>query len=305
MPPSRRIGGEPSLDPDFPDPSIIQDEGGSWYAFGTAGNGNQIQVAKADDLYGPWDLLDTNALEDAGPWASGRNTWAPDVRRLRDGSYVMYYSGEVKSDRRFHCIGAAVSETITGPYTPYADPFACDLSKGGAIDASGFEDADGKQYVVYKVDGNSLGHGGSCMNDKAPIVATPILMQEVGSDGVSRIGDPVQIFDRSKQDGPLVEAPSLLRTDEGLYVLFFSSGCYTEESYNVNYATSTSLTGPYQRADKPILITGQYNMRAPGGATGIFYKDGIGVAFHADCPAGRCLYTSDTVINGREVRFVM
>ncbi|KAI1075624.1 glycoside hydrolase family 43 protein [Whalleya microplaca] len=305
MPPSRRIGGEPALDPDFPDPSIIQDPSGTWYAFATAGNGKQIQVANATDLYGPWTLLNVDALPRAGAWSTGKNTWAPDVRRTRNGTYVMYYSGEVLSNKMFHCIGTATSSSILGPYTPADTPFACDLTTGGSIDPSGFQDADGKQYVVYKVDGNSLGHGGSCKNDKAPIVPTPILMQEVGSDGVTKIGNATQIFDRTEQDGPLVEAPSLLRTDEGLYVLFFSSGCFTEESYNVNYATSSSLEGPYQRADKPILITGQYNMRAPGGATGIFYEDGIGVAFHADCPAGRCLYTSDTVINDKVVRFVM
>lgn len=40
----------------------------------------------------------------------------------------------------------------------------CPLSQGGAIDASGYDD-NGQRYVVYKVDGNSIGHGGACGND--------------------------------------------------------------------------------------------------------------------------------------------
>lgn len=33
-------------------------------------------------------------------------------------------------------------------------------SQGGAIDPAGFVESDGSHYVVYKIDGNSIGHGG-------------------------------------------------------------------------------------------------------------------------------------------------
>lgn len=34
---------------------------------------------------------------------------------------------------------------------------------------------------------------------KAPIVATPIMLQRVGDDGMTKIGDPIKIFDRATQ----------------------------------------------------------------------------------------------------------
>ncbi|KAI1799954.1 glycoside hydrolase family 43 protein [Daldinia bambusicola] len=302
----RRGGDDPVFDSDFADPSIIQDEDGMWYGFGTAGNDKQVQVSTGESMYGTWNLLkDIDALPRSASWTTGRHTWAPDVRRARNGKYVMYYSGEVAEDSAHHCIGAAVADVITGPYVPEDEPFACNLTAGGSIDASGFQDADGKQYVLYKVDGNSVGHGGSCSNTNSPIVPTPIMLQEVEEDGVTKVGEPIEIFNRSDEDGPLVEAPSMLRTDNGLYILFFSSGCYLEPSYNVNYATSTSLTGPFQRAQRPVIKSGEYTLHAPGGATAVHVGDKVGIAFHADCQQGRCMHTSHTVVDGREVRVVM
>ena len=77
----------------------------------------------------------------------------------------MYYSATTNADTSKHCVGVAVSKTVTGPYTPVGSTaLICPLSQGGAIDASGFSD-NGNRYIVYKIDGNSIGHGGSCGND--------------------------------------------------------------------------------------------------------------------------------------------
>lgn len=79
---SQSVHGEATraLDTDFPDPCVIKTDAG-YYAFGTAGNGVNIQVARSDD-FSSWDLLsDTDALPGPFPdWiASEPNTWAPDV----------------------------------------------------------------------------------------------------------------------------------------------------------------------------------------------------------------------------------
>ncbi|OTA99899.1 glycoside hydrolase family 43 protein [Hypoxylon sp. CI-4A] len=302
----RRANDGPAFPQDFADPSVTQDEDGTWYAFGTTGNGKQIQVARSEGIYGNWSLLDeVDAMPEVASWSTGTNTWAPDVHLLSDGKYVMYFAGEVANNTKFHCIGVAVSDEVTGPYVPEDEPFACNTNTGGAIDPSGFEDDGGTRYVVYKVDGNSIGHGGSCGNTVEPIVPTPIMLQEVKKNGVTKVGDPVEILDRTDDDGPYVEAPSLLRTDNGLYILFFSSGCYTESTYNVNYATSTSLTGPYKRAQTPMIKTGEFSLQAPGGATAVNVWDKVGVVFHANCPTGRCMYTTPTVVDGREVKVEM
>lgn len=148
-------------------------------------------------------------------------------------------------------------------------PLACpDLhTLGGAIDPDGFYDpSTHKRYVVYKTDGNSLGHGGTCSNSIAPIMPTPLMLQEVSThDGITPIGGPVQLLDRDVIDGPLIEAPSLHRSAEGIYFLFYSSNCFTTPAYDVAYATATNINGPYTRATRPLLITSDANLVGPGG----------------------------------------
>lgn len=113
-------------------------------------------MASASSPDGPWTWLDHDALPDSGAWTSGTDNWAPDVRRMPQGSqnlYIMTYSGELASDTAHHCIGIATSNDIAGPYTPHDTPVICPdiASTGGAIDSSGFYDVKAnKRYIVYK-----------------------------------------------------------------------------------------------------------------------------------------------------------
>lgn len=179
----------PEINMDFPDPALIQ-VGSTWYSFATNSNGMHIQAASAPAVDGPWTWIDTDVLPFGG-WTTGNNTWAPDVRQVADGTFVLYFAGEYPGAGGKHCIGVATSNTVLGPYTPQNQTFACPLDQGGAIDASGFVDpATGTRYVVYKVDGNSVGHGGDCNNGVAPLVPTPIMLQEVQADGFTPVGAP-------------------------------------------------------------------------------------------------------------------
>lgn len=163
---------------------------------------------------------------------------------------------------------------------------------------TGFRDANGEYYVVYKIDGNSIGHGGSCNNGVAPIVPTPIQLLRLDSDAISPMGAPVTILDRDAADGPLIEAPSLIRVTSLLslppvtYVLFFSSNCYSTTLYDVSYATSNSLTGTYTKSKQPLLTTGNDGLYGPGGATAS--ADGSVIVYHAFCgtdlASGRCMH---------------
>ncbi|KKY22700.1 putative glycosyl hydrolase family 43 protein [Phaeomoniella chlamydospora] len=250
----------------FPDPSILHINDIT-YAFATNNRLStladlvHIQVATSQDNH-TWSLhSDHDALPDPGSWALHFGVWAPDVVRLSDGSFVLYYSAQHRSHPGTHCIGAAFSPPSAplGPYTPLSEPIACPIHLGGAIDPDGFYDpSTGKQYISYKIDGNNLGHGGSCRNTIPPIVPTPILLQEVSpSDGVTPIGSPREILDLDfALDGPLIEAPSLYRSREGIYFLFYSSDCFTTEGYDVKYATSPYIWGPYERAENSLLRTG-------------------------------------------------
>lgn len=163
---------------DFPDPSLEQvsvtapssasracltshikawpSDGGKWYAFATNGNGFNIQVAVADTPDGPWSVINHDALPNAGSWTTGANNWAPDVKRMppeENHRYIMTYSGALKGNQPYHCVGIATSNNIEGPYTPQDSPAICPdiASTGGAIDSSSFYDqVNNKRYVVYK-----------------------------------------------------------------------------------------------------------------------------------------------------------
>lgn len=93
--------------------------------------------------------------------------------------------------------------------------------------------------VITEVDGNHVGHGGECGNTVQPIVPTPIMLQKMHKNGTTPDGPAVQILDRTTEDGPLIEAPDISRSKEGVYFLFYSSGCTRSPSY-VSAAARTS-----------------------------------------------------------------
>lgn len=213
-----------SIGGDFPDPSIIQ-VGDTWYSFATNVNGVNVQFASTQNVQGSWTPSpDYDALPTLPAWASPTRPeiWAPDVVQIvctyscsgpspshrltkssKGSGFVMYFAARKASNQALHCIGTATSSSIKGPYTPSPNILVCDEARGGSIDASGFYDPKTqKNFVTYKVDQNSIGSGGSCGNSNAPVVSTPIMLQEVAADGVTPVGGATQILDRWDLDGP-------------------------------------------------------------------------------------------------------
>ncbi|KAJ5248734.1 endo xylanase [Penicillium chermesinum] len=295
-----------ALNVDFPDPCVIQTDNG-YYAFSTASGDVNAQVASSPD-FSSWTLLEgTDALPGPFPsWVGSQGgrpqIWAPDVIQRADGTYVMYFAAVSSSDTGKHCVGAATSTTITGPYTPEENVLACPLSQGGAIDAAGFIDGD-QYYVVYKVDGSNLGNNSP----------TPIMLQAMESDAVTPSGDPVQILDHDDGDGGNIEAPSLVNVD-GIYYLSFSSSIFDQTTYDSSYATATSITGPYAKAhtpNAPLLVTGDPSnvgtLTAPGGLD--FSADGTKIVFAAwissdGVGSGRAMYTASVQISDDVVKIL-
>lgn len=179
--------------------------------------------------------------------------------------------------------------------------------QGGAIDPDGFIDpSSGSLYLTYKIDGNSLGGGGPCGNaDNSH--STPLMLQQMSpQDGTTPIGDPVPILDRDDGDGPLIEAPSLAKSAGGTYILFFSSNCYNTDLYDVSYATASSITGPYTKSGKPLLVSGDGpngSLNSPGGAD--VAPDATRFVFHADLNKGdasvREMYVGSMTVDGTTV----
>lgn len=273
---------------DFADPSIHFD-GDTWYCFASqSGHDNKnihIQLAQSTDFktwtyQSGWDVMPVLPA-----WASPKHqVWAPDINQLvcisltlhlkatrlnsslADGSWLIYFAAAPLLDPTKKCIGTARSRNIRGPYVPDAEPFDCSIPEGGSIDASGFLDTDGSRYVVWKIDANSLGHGGSCNNAVAPIVETPIVIQRVDVDGTTRIGERATLITNSVHDGPDVEAPQIRKVGS-TYFLFFSSNCWATKWYDTSYAYSQSPMGGFVKATKPLLVTGDLGLTGPGGAS--------------------------------------
>ncbi|PGH09974.1 hypothetical protein GX51_00240 [Blastomyces parvus] len=311
----------------FPDPGLLE-YNGTWYAFGTNPTANDdgtefhVPIAMAvggDDggFFGEWVHTGRDALPEVAMWETRRDHWAPDVMTRADGRHLLYYSGELDVWRRHHCIGVAVSQTTDplGPYKPEGTYLACPSEYGGATHPSAITDTDGTIYLVYKGDGTSMNRykSGSdstdCAHPIPPLRSTPLLLQKMKADGIRRDGEAVQILDRIEaEDGPLVEAPALVRSARGVYFLFYSSHCANTRAYDVKYATAGEIEGPYVRAERPLLKTGDFGLVAPGGAS--VSKDGGKIAFHADCGGeggggGRCMWVAGLEIEGLEARVVV
>ncbi|TID15233.1 putative glycoside hydrolase family 43 [Venturia nashicola] len=277
-----------SIGADFPDPSIIQ-VGDSWYSFATNANGVNIQLSSTQNVQGSWSRwAGYDALPTLPAWVSTTRpeVWAPDVVQT-DSGFVMYFAASKASNEAVHCLGTATSSTIQGPYAPSPNIFACDEARGGSIDASGFYDPNTqKRFVTYKIDANSLVPGGMCGNGNVPMVSIPIMLQEVASDGITPVGGATQILDRIDADGPLIEAPNLTILN-GQYYLFFSSNCFNLPEYDISFAVSNSVYGPFTRGG-PFLVTPDLGLTAPGGAS--ISKDGSYIVFHAGAVGARNLY---------------
>lgn len=293
----RAFSNGPVITSNFPDPAFIN-VGGTYYAFATSNGAQNVQIATSPD-FDTWTVTGSDALPTIPSWSTG-GVWAPDVAQLADGSFVLYFAATSSTNTNMHCVGTATSSTVQGPYTASDTAFACPLDQGGAIDPAGFADSDGSLYVVYKVDGNSLGGGGTCGNGDGSY-STPIMLQAVEADGVTPTGTATQILDRDTADGPLIEAPSLVLVS-GTYYLFFSSNCYNGAVYDTSYATASAVGGPYAKASSPLLVSGSDGgaLNSPGSAT--VGPAGAQMVFHADSVAGdpslRQMWTAGISVSG-------
>lgn len=280
----------------FPDPALIR-VGNDFYAFATNGEVSgkivHIQMASSSD-FNTWTFAGTkDALPNLPTWvdAADPRAWAPDVVQVGN-TFVMYYTAASAANTKLHCLGVATSKNVQGPYVPISQTaWACPLTQGGAIDPAGYYDpSTNTRWVVYKVDGNAIGHGGNCNNGKAPIVSTPILLQQVSvSDGYTKIGGTTELITNGPADGPVTEAPSLSRLADGSYVLFFSSNCYSGPLYDVSYAMASNIKGPYTKYG-PLFVTGTNGLTAPGGLD--IAVNGDHAVFHAVYGTGRAMFTA-------------
>ena len=242
------------LGQDFPDPDVLK-IGTGYHAFATSGSSGRVPVAAAEDAGGPWRVTG-DALAADPSWVDPQGGyWAPDVTRRADGTFLMYYSAVSKTDGK-RCIGTAVANSVAGPYRPAGDaPLICEPGDTSDIDAQTVQTRDGTRYLLYKGEHPDGG-------------ASAIFVQKMTQDGMAPVGPRTEILqaDRPEENG-VVEAPTITRRGNQ-FVLFYAADDYRNAGYQTRYATASSLTGPYTKADQPLLTTGAlgHATEGPGGA---------------------------------------
>ncbi len=111
----------------------------------------------------------------------------------------------------------------------------------GEIDPTYFKDpATGARYVVWKQDGNSCGH-------PTPIFAAPV---SANGTSIDVQGTVVLVSNDQPWEGPLTEAPWLVRQGQFVY-LFYSGNAYDQPSYAIGVARAATVAGPWTKLSVP------------------------------------------------------
>jgi beta-xylosidase len=220
------------------DPTVISYEG-KYYLYPTGDNHSY-------DVYISSDLIHWEKGPKVFRYAES-GVWAPDVfYNPADWKFYLYYTVH----RR---IGVAVADRPDGTFT--------DLGAlvNNAIDAHLFLDEDGKYYLYY-----------------VQFPAFTICVQPMETP-VRKKGEPLKIIQPGqlweKKNGPVTEAPWVLK-HQGIYYLLYSGGGPDTQDYAIGYAISQSPIGPFVKYfGNPIVKKGKRAF-GPGHCSVIKTPDG-------------------------------
>ena len=257
----------PVHDANFPDPFVLR-SGDAYHAYATNDATKNVPTLRSSNLV-DWKGVG-DAMPDLPVWVVPGKTWAPEVLRLGDGPYVLYYTA-ASGAAGVQCVGRATSDTPAGPFVDRSGgPLVCQPDGGGSIDASPFRDTDGSLYLYWKNDGNAIG------------ADTHIYAQRLSADGLSLVGRRERLFQQDEAwEGDLVEAPFMWRRERSYY-LFFSGNAYDSEDYAVGYARCEGPLGPCRKAEaNPVLRSGR-GAAGPGHLSLVEDREGrTWAAYHA------------------------
>lgn len=231
------------------DPSIIEGDDGAYYIFGS-----HLAVAKTEDLMN-WTYVNqgiknsntvipnvVNEMSEAFEWSHSNTFWAPDVVKLNDGTYEMYYCN-CEGSSPLSCLGMASAPSVEGPYTNQgiilkSGQSASEPDEDGdlyqattdpnTVDPTTFYDNEGKLWMVY----GSYSGG--------------IFIKEMDTE----TGEPLETGYGKKLLGAnhlRIEAPYIIyNPDTEYYYMFLSfGGLDTTGGYNIRVCRSRTPDGPY------------------------------------------------------------
>lgn len=243
---------------DFPDPHVLAVDG-TYHAFGTNGPAGSVQVLTSTDL-AEWRVRGS-ALSTLPDWAQPGFTWAPAALRTLEG-YALYYTVRHRDSGR-QCVSVATATAPTGPYVDRsAGPLVCQLDQGGSIDASPYQDDEGRMYLTWKSEGEVVGR------------TSTIWARPLAPDGTALIWFPSRLVVADRPwEGGVVEAPSMVRTPEG-WILLYSGNSWRTDTYAVGHARCEGPTGPCTKPEANVVLSSGSEVRGPGGAEAFRTTDG-------------------------------
>ncbi|MDT7836520.1 LamG-like jellyroll fold domain-containing protein [Aquabacterium sp. OR-4] len=248
------------------DPSIIRADG-QHYVFGS-----HLSAARSPDLMRWSRVADgatasnplfndvTRELAETFAWAQTSTLWAPDVLRLADGRYYMFYNA-CKGDSPRSALGIAVASRVEGPYVnqgivlksgmwglPSEDGTVYDATRHpNVVDPNVFFDATGRLWMVY-----GSYSGGIFVLRLDPATGRPLPGQGYGKHLMG--GNHARIEGAYVLYSPLTQ----------FYYLFTSfGGLDAAGGYHLRVARSRNPDGPYLDATGRDMATVKANPALP------------------------------------------
>jgi beta-xylosidase len=239
---------------DNPDPSVVK-IGNEYWAVGTTSN-----WFPAFPLYRSADLVNWkpagHVFTKLPAWAD-YYLWAPEITYDK-GKVYLYYTAHKKGGNL--CVAVAVADNPEGPYTDLG-PLMC--QEDGSIDAFPMRDEQGKLYLIWKEDGNSVGK------------PTPIWAAEIKEDRTALIGEKKELFrgDAAWEKG-LVEGVSIIYQNDYYYAFYAGAACCGKScTYGTGIARAKNLLGPWEKYPGNPVLSANAAWKCPGHGTPV-QKDG-------------------------------
>ncbi|HYF11374.1 MAG TPA: glycoside hydrolase family 43 protein [Actinomycetota bacterium] len=231
-----------------PDPAVMRDHDGTYYAYTTqseyGGRLVHVPVLRSRDLV-QWRFVG-DALPAYPRWG-GEEAWAPHVFRRADGRYVLYVSVRSETLGVMQVV-AAVAERPEGPFVPPGGPLLEPTDE--TIDPFVLRTADGELFFYWSVDNT-------------------VRVRRLLEDGLRLTGPSEVVLVHIGEEGTgydsVVEGAWVTEHEGGFYL--FTSGdicCGEGAHYAVSASRSSSPMGSFERNPaNPILSAGD-DFFAPG-----------------------------------------
>jgi beta-xylosidase len=183
--------------------------------------------------------------------------WAPEIS-YENGKVYVYYAAHKKGGNL--CLGIASADKPEGPYRDHG-PMMCE--EVGSIDAFPIRDENGKLFLVWKEDANSVSK------------PTPIWTMEMNEERTKLIGEKYELFrNKVAWEENLVEGVSMIKHKGYFYAFYAAAGCCGAGcTYVVGIARAKNLLGPWEKDVNNPVLKNTNQWICPGHGTPI-EKDG-------------------------------